>query len=187
MADLERIVVEWTGLSGLPGVSVFYGELAGSANADLKTFFTAIQSVFPAGLSWTIPGSGDIIEDSDGGLNGVWINTGGGGTVAASGAAAHAAGVGAYVNWRTGATIGRRRLMGRTFLAPLMNSAYDNSGTIVTGNLSTLQTAATALVTAANTRIWHRPSSLVAADGSSSVPLSATVPDQVTSLRTRRR
>jgi len=184
MADLERIVVTWTGLSGLPGVSVFYGALGASANADIKTFFTAVQSIFPAGLSWTIPGNGDLIDDATGDLSGVWVNTGGGGTVAASGAAAHAAGTGAYVNWRTSLIVGPRRLMGRTFLAPIMNSAYDNSGTIVTGNLTTLQTAATAVCTAASTRIWHRPNG---GAGASAVPAAATVPDQVTSLKTRRR
>jgi len=187
MADLERIVIPWTGLSGLPGVSVFYGELAGSANADLKAFFTAIQGQFPFGLSWTIPGGGDLIEDSTGALSGTWVNTGGGGTVAASGASAHAAGTGAYVNWRTGAVVGGRRLMGRTFLAPLPNTSYDAAGSIVTGNLSALQTACTNLVTLGNTRVWHRPTTPGGSDGSSAVPTSAEVPDQVTSLRTRRR
>lgn len=184
MADMERIVVAWSGVAGLPGVSVFYGDLAGSANADVKTFFTAIAGVFPLGLSWTIPGSGDLIEDTTGALSGTWVNGAGGGVVAASGAAQHASGVGAYVNWRTGAVVNGRRLMGRTFLAPLMNSAYDAAGSIVTGNLTTLQNAAAALVTAGNTLIWHRPG---AGAGSSSQPVSATVPDQVTSLRTRRR
>jgi hypothetical protein len=184
MADMERIVVTWTGLSGLPGVSVFYGDLAGSANADIKTFFTAIAGLCPLGLTWTIPGNGDLIEDTTGALSGTWVNGAGGGSVAASGAAQHASGVGAYINWRTGAVVSGRRLMGRTFIAPLMNSAYDSSGNIVTGNLTTLQTAASALVTAGSTLIWHRPG---AGAGSSHQPVSATVPDQVTSLRTRRR
>lgn len=187
MGDIQRIVIDWTGLTGLPGVSVFYGEPASTANADLKTFFTAIQSLLPAGLSWTVPAGGDMIEDSNGALSGTWSNPAGGGTVAASGAAAHAAGVGAYVNWRTAAVVGGRRLMGRTFIAPLMNSAYDNSGTIVTGNLATLQTAASALVTAAQTVVWHRPTTSGGTDGSSANPTVAQVPDQVTSLRTRRR
>jgi len=184
MADIERIVVAWTGVAGLPGVSVFYGDLAGSANADIKTFFTAIGGLFPVGLTWSIPGNGDLINDATGVLSGTWVNGAGGGTVAASGAAQHASGVGAYVNWRTGAVVGTRRLMGRTFLAPLMNSVYDSSGNIVTANLTTLQTAASALVTAGSTVIWHRPNG---AAGSSHQPVAATVPDQVTSLKTRRR
>lgn len=186
MADLERIVVDWNGLSGLPGVSVFYGALAGNANASLKTFFTSCQSIFPAGLTWTIPGGGDLVDSATGAITGTWINGAGGGQVAASGAAAHAAGTGAYVNWRTGVVIGRRRLMGRTFLAPIMNSAYDNQGTIVAANLTTLQNAANALVTAGNTRVWHRPNA-AHTGGQAGVVSVATIPDQVTSLRSRRR
>jgi hypothetical protein len=104
--------------------------------------------------------------------------------VAASGAAQHASGVGAYVNWRTATVVGGRRVMGRTFLAPLMNSAYDSSGTIVTGNLTTLQNAADALAATTDIGVWHRPggtAGVLAAIG------TAQVPDQVTSLRTRRR
>ena len=184
MADMERIIVRWAGVSGLPGLSVFYGDVAGSANADLKTFFTAIAQRFPVPLTWQIPGSGDLIDDVSGTLSGTWVNGAGGGIVAATGAAQYAAGVGAYVNWRTGAVVGTRRLMGRTYLAPLINSAYDSSGNIVTGDLNALQAAATALVTAGSTRVWHRPGAVA---GSSHQPIGAEIPDQVTSLRTRRR
>ncbi len=184
MADIERIVISWNGVSGLPGVSVMYGSLGGSANATLKTFFTALQSFFPAPLVWTIPGNGDLIDEATGTLSGTWVNAGGGGSVSASGAAQYAAGCGAYVNWRTGAVIGGRRLMGRTFLAPLMNGIYDSSGNIVNASLSTMQTAANAVVTAGNLRIWHRPGGGV---GQAVAPAAATIPDQVTSLRTRRR
>jgi len=184
MADLERIPVVWSGTSGLPGVSVFYGEVGGSANADLKTFFTAIASVFPAPLTWQVPGNGDLIDETTGILSGTWINTGGGGVVAASSTGVHAAGVGAYVNWNTSALVGTRRLRGRTFLCPLQIERYDASGTILAATLTTLQTAASALVTAANIRVWRRPTP---GPGAGIVPTSATVPDQVTSLRSRRR
>jgi hypothetical protein len=114
----------------------------------------------------------------------VWVNTAGGGIVTGSGAANYAAGCGAYVNWLTSGIANGRRVKGRTFMAPLINSAYDG-GTILNANLTTLQTAATALVTAGNTVVWHRP--VNGAGGSSYQPASALVPDQVTSLRTRRR
>ena len=184
MADLERIPVVWSGTSGLPGVSVFYGELAGSANADLKAFFTAIASVFPAPLTWSVPGNGDLIDETTGLLSGTWINSGGGGVVAASSTGVHAAGVGAYVNWNTGALVGTRRLRGRTFLCPLQIERYDASGTILAATLTTLQNAANTVVTAGNLRVWRRP---VPGPGLGVAPVSATVPDQVTSLRSRRR
>lgn len=186
MTDIDRVEVTWTGLSGLPGVSVFYTVAGSNAPASLVTFFTAIQSVFPAGLSWTVPSSGDTIESTDGVLQGGWTGSGGA-TVAASGAAAHAAGTGAYVNWATASVVGGRRLAGRTFLAPLMNSAYDNAGTIVTGNLTTLQNAATALAGANKLVVWHRPTTPGGTDGTEDLVISGNVPDQVTSLRSRRR
>jgi len=184
MADIERIKVVWSGLTGLPGLSVFYGDAGGSANADIKTFFTSIAALFPTPLTWTIPGNGDLVDDATGTLTGIWTNTGGGGTVNAAGSPPYAAGVGAYVNWETSGIVNGRRVKGRTFLLPLFNSAYDNSGTIVNAYVTTLQTAATALVTAGSTLVWHRPGT---GTGSSFQPGAATVPDQVTSLRTRRR
>ena len=183
MATIQRIPVLWQGLVGLPGESIFYGVNAGTANADLKTFFTAIQSVFPAGLTWVIPGSGDTLDGVTGALVGSWSNAGGGGTVSASGAAAYAAGCGTWVVWQTGVVIGGRRLKGKTFLAPLMNSAYTN-GVIVAGNVTTMQTAANNLVTAAQTIVWHRPKA--GAGGSTSNPSAAAVQNRVTSLKTRR-
>lgn len=183
MAIIERIVVTWQGAVGLPGVSVFYGDLGASANADIKTFFTSLVGLFPAGLTWTVPSSGDTIDDGTGALSSSWVNVAGG-TVAATNATAYAAGCGAYVNWNTGSVVNGRRLKGRTFLAPLVSTMYD-AGTIVTANLTTMQNAANALVAAGNLLVWHRPGPGGA--GSSANPSSATVPDQVTSLRTRRR
>lgn len=183
MADMERIVVEWQGAVGLPGVSVFYGDVGGSANADIKTFFTALVANFPAGLTWTIPSSGDLVDDATGALTGVWVNAAGG-TVAATNASAYAAGVGCYVIWETAAIHNRRRMKGRTFLAPLVTAMYD-AGTITNANLATMRTAASALVTAGSTRVWHRP--VGGAGGSSVQPSAAAIKDQVTSLATRRR
>jgi len=185
MSTLQRIVIAWSGAVGLPGESVFYGVDAGTANADLKAFFTSIQSVFPAGLSWTVPGSGDTIDSFTGDLLGAWSNGAGAGTVNASGAAAYAAGCGTWVVWQTTTVIGKRRLKGRTFLAPLMNSAYTN-GVIVAGNVTTMQNAAATLVTAGQMRIWHRPPP-GGSTGQSVAPTAASVQNRVTSLRTRRR
>lgn len=183
MTIIERIPVLWAGAVGLPGVSVFYGELGASANADIKTFFTAVVAMFPSGLTWTIPNTGDTIEDSTGALSSSWVNVAGG-TVAATNASAYAAGCGAYVNWNTGSVVNGRRLKGRTFMAPLVTAMYD-AGTITNANLVVLQAAATALVAAGSTVVWHRPGPLGA--GSSANPSAAVCPDQVTSLRTRRR
>ena len=184
MANLQRIVCTWTGTSGLPGVSVFYGASGGTANADIKTFFTAIKDVLANPTSVSIPGSGDLIDDVTGTLTGAWSNPAGAGTATSAGSNIYAAGVGGYVVWETALIVGGRRLKGRTFLCPLNVGAYDTSGTLLATPLGVIQAAATALVTAGQTRIWHRPGTTA---GASVNPSAAVVPDQVTSLRSRRR
>jgi len=184
MANIQRIVCTWTGTSGLPGVSVFYGVELGTANADIKAFFTAIKDVLANPTSIAIPGTGDLIDDVTGALTGAWSNPSGAGTATSAGSNIYAAGVGGYVVWNTASIFGRRRLKGRTFLCPLNVGGYDTSGTLLATPLGTIQTAANALVASGQTRVWHRPGSTA---GSAVAPISATVPDQVTSLRSRRR
>jgi len=186
MADMKRVYVVWNGATGLPGVSVMYGGTASDPTGDILTFFNAVKAFFPTGLTWQVPNSGDLVNDTNGALTGGWTGTGGG-TVTATGAGAYAAGCGCYVNWGTAGIVGGRRLRGRTFLAPLITGTYDSSGTITNANLTTIQAAATALAAASKLLVWHRPSSAGAGDGQAFVITSGLVPDQVTSLRTRRR
>jgi hypothetical protein len=184
MTTINRHVVTWSGATGLPGVSVFYATGGTDPTGDLVTFFGAIKSLFAPGVSWAILNSGDTIDDTTGTINGGWTGTGGN-VVVSTGAGAYAAGVGCYINWSTGAIVGGRRLKGRTFLCPLLSNQYDTNGTIVNTSLATIATPATALVATGKMRIWHRPVSGVG--GSSALMTAATLPDQVTSLRSRRR
>ena len=186
MVAIRRVVVSWAGLQGLPGYSVFYSSSSVDATASLGTFFTSIKGLFPTGLTWGIPSSGDTLEDTNGALTGSWSG-GTAATVAANGGGtAYAAGCGGYVNWGTTLVVGKRRLRGRTFLAPMIGTAYDTNGTLASGSLTILQTAATALASSANPiSIWHRPRA--GAGGTHEIVSTAFVPDQVTSLRTRRK
>lgn len=185
MATLNRIRVEWSGLTGLPGISTFYVGSADSDISELVTFFTAIRGLFPSGLSWTIPSDGDQIDDATGALTGTWIGTGGGTVTANAPGLNYAAGVGARVRWLTPAVVGGRRLRGATFLTHLASTNYDAQGTILSAALTTIQTAATALATSGSPfMVWHRPVNGV---GGSSVAMNAAiVPDRVAWLRTRK-
>lgn len=186
MAALRKIPVAWSGAAGLPGLSIFYAPFGTDAGADLMTFFNAVKGLFPSSVQWQVPTSGDTITDSDGAITGAWT-AGTGGSVVGTGSGTYAAGVGAYINWQTGTIIGRRRLKGRTFLAPFITLNYDSSGSITPTALTTAQAAATALASSGHLVIWHRPTSIGAADGGSGAVVAGQVPDQVTSLRTRRR
>jgi hypothetical protein len=72
-------------------------------------------------------------------------------------------------------------------MAPLLVAAYDAGGSLAAGTLTQFGTAATTLATAGKLVIWSRPGGNPVRVGSSSLITSGTVPDQVTSLRTRRR
>ena len=169
----------------MPGFSVFYSAGAVDVTTELGTFFNAIKGVFPVPLQWQIPSTGDSIDDATGALTGGW--TGGtAATIGGSAASGYAAGTGAYVQWATAGIVNSRRLRGRTFLCPIINTQYETNGTLIATFLSLVQGAASTLAGAGKLQIWHRPSLAAPAGGSSSQVTAAMVPDQVTSLRTRR-
>lgn len=187
MTEIARIPVVWSGLTGLPGLSLFYSTPADApaAVAAVNTFFNTIKGSFVSGLSWTTFGSGDTIVQETGQLAGGWSGGTGGIYNASGGAGAWAAGTGGLVKWDTGGVVGGRRLRGRTFLTCILGSKYDAGGTLEDATVGSWQTAADTLVAAGKCRIWHRPHPGFA-DGTSLLITSATVPDRVTSLRSRR-
>lgn len=187
MATINKIPVTWSGLTGLPGFSVFYSTGASTtAVSAIKAFFTAIAAGFPNALQWTVPGSGDSITDTTGQLTGGWTMSGGG-TVSGSGGASptYAAGTGARVKWLTNAISSGRRVRGATFLCPLTTQYYESNGTILNSYLTTVGTAAGTLVADGTLGVYHRhhPGQI---DGAFFLMTGAQVPDQVSSLRSRR-
>jgi hypothetical protein len=192
MTTMRRLRVTWAGIGGLPGLSTFYYGVASPNVSDCVAFFTAIKGLFPAGVTWDIPSSGDELDDVTGELTGVWAGTGGG-TVTSSGAAtSYAAGVGARVQWNTLVISSGSRVRGATFLAPLLGTGYDSSGTLEGTGLATMRTAATNFAASGVAKgIWRRPKPAPGGIGPDRPGLyaainSATVPDRVTSLRSRR-
>jgi hypothetical protein len=189
MAGLPRVNVAWQQWPGAPGVSVFYlaesSDLAASV-AAIRAMFNAVATLLPSGLTITVPGSGDIINDGTGAITGAWSSGTTPAVVTGSGAGAYAGNAGAVIHWLTTTVVNGRRLRGRTFLVPLISSAYDTSGSISTAALSTISAAAQGLVDAANSDhvVWHRPTGFAA--GSSAIVSSIRVPDLAVSLRSRR-
>ena len=185
MVDIRRCEVVWTGLSGLPGVSVFYSDSASDPTGSLATFFNAVKSECPSPLSWQIPTGGDTLDVATGTLTGSWTGTGGT-TIAATGPTAHASGTGAFVRWDTPLIVAGRRLRGRTFIAPLASTKYDNDGSLSAACQGILQAAAVALAATGKIGVWHRPTTASPASGAFATATNASCPDRVTSLRTRR-
>ncbi len=185
MADLRKVLVVWNGATGLPGLSVFYTLAADDVTTNLGTFFTSIKTLFPTGMSWTIPAAGDQISDNSGQLTGGWVG-GTAATVTCNGVTKYAAGTGTFVQWGTSIIVNNRRLKGRTFLAPLCNDQYDTDGTILTASVTTMNTALATLVGTGKLRVFHRPPVHTFSGGTSSVITSGVCADKTTSLRTRR-
>jgi len=185
MADLRVVKVIWNGATGLPGLSVFYSADPDDATASLGTWFTAIKGLFPTGMSWQIPSSGDKVDVATGQLTGGW--TGGtAASIACNGSTTYAAGTGAFIRWGTGLIVGGRRLKGRTFLCPLTANQYDTDGTLLSASVTTINTATSTLVATNKLVVWHRPSSVAAANGVASTTTSGAVADLTSSLKTRR-
>lgn len=186
MVNIERVRVI---LSGAPitgtGLSTFYFS-AGQANpAAVKTFLTSLAPYLAAGVSMDVQNNGDVLDAATGTLTGVWVASGGG-IVASSGNAEHAQGVGARIRWRTAGIVNGKRVVGSTFIVPVHRLMYDTDGTLAAGMVTAVQAAGNLYVssTTPNSVIWSRPAPGRA--GSAHPITSATFPDQVSWLRSRR-
>lgn len=192
MTTLYRNRAIWSGISGTPGYSTFYS--SGAPNpAAIRTFFAAIQNLIPSPCSIQVLGAGETIDDSNDAITGTWSTAAP--TAVACAGAAYAAPAGALIQWTTTTVRRRRILRGRTFIVPLVSTSYTTSGNITGASVTTLQNAATALVTAfAGTLLVYgrqilnyetEPPTLVAA-GTSAPVTGALVQSKVVTLRTRR-
>lgn len=186
MANIRRIEVVWSGLTGLPGVSIFHaGDTAAGMTALLRTYFNSIADQFPIGLSLSFPSQGELINDANGEVVGTWTDvpvT----SVTGTGGLNYAAGVGTYTRWLTAGVVEGRRVQGRTFLCPLASTAYDSSGTLTTATVTDLQTAAQVLTDATpDLLIWSRGSE-TDPTGTSFQVVATAQPDKVSWLRSRR-
>jgi len=182
---MRRVPVVWsTGIGG-SGVSVFYSPFGVDMTTELGTFFNAIKANFPNAVTWDIPASGDVIDETTGLITGAWTAGTAASVTATGGAVSYPAGTGAYIRWQTAGIVAGRRVRGRTFMCPLVIGGFDTSGTIAVVAQANLQASATILVGSGKMVIWHRPPP-GGSTGSSHAVIAAVVPDKVTSLRTRR-
>ena len=185
MAILNRCKVTWTTGIGGSGLSVFYFPDTQTDMSALMALVNSWKPFMPPVVSWQVPSSGDQLNDASGLITGSWSGSGGG-SATATGATTYVAGTGVLIRWTTGTVIGRRRLLGRTFVVPLTTGHFDTNGTILDATVTTLQTAATAFVAAVDSQVWHRPPKGQTSGGQSAPVNGSLVLDKVTSLRSRR-
>lgn len=169
-----------------PGVSTFYfGEAASGFPADLFNFWDALKGIIGGGVTVTVPDSGDLIDVATGELSGTWTDTGGG-AISSTGIGDYALGVGARIRWHTNGVVGGRRVVGSTFIVPLAPGSYQSSLGLTNAVVTTLTAAAGALFSAASgpNHVYSKPRPGRA--GSSHPVVSASAPDAVSWLRSRR-
>lgn len=196
---ISRVSVAWQGWPGAPGVSQFYygtalGDLPTQGNIDaLRTFFNSLVGSLPAGLTISVPKTGDRINEVDGKIIGTWDVPVQPLVVNGAGAGNYAGNAGAVCHWLTPTVVAGRRVRGRTFLVPLISTAFDATGSLSTTFINTLQNAAQALVAQPDgaPTIWARPfidpkGVKPARPGSRAQVTSFRVPDLAVSQRSRR-
>lgn len=193
MAQIWRVTVTWTGGKiGTGYTNLFFNTSASTAqlaaDAARSFFFTALGSggQLPQGVVLTFPAVVDTIEATNGQLT---SNTPITAPVAINGAdsGAYAAVSGACVTWRTGDFVAGHRVRGRTFLVPLGATGWQNDGSLATSTISTINTAAAAIVAAApEFVVWRRPDSAAASNGSTHIVATGTVSDKAAYLTSRR-
>lgn len=183
-----RLRVVWSGSTVVgPGLSTFYSvDTSPGFPASVRALFEAWKSIFPIGTTITVPNNGDVIDPTTGTLTGVWTDGSAPAPVTGTGTGVYARGVGAQVRWHTAGIVGGRRVVGSTFLVPMVTLGFDTDGTLGAGAVTTISGGASAYLTAnPAATIWSRPTA--SRVGSQHLISSATVPDRPSWIVSRRR
>lgn len=183
-----RITALWNGATGLPGYTrlKFAGYMdsaaAGAAAGRIRTFFDAIKAYIPAGV--VISFSDVAQEYNDAGTLTGEVSYTAPANVNCLGSGSYSAASGAVVQWLTGLFVGGRRARGRTYLVPLVGTAFDTNGTLSSAFSSAATSAAGALLAGTPDLVVHggKPPS---GTWTASVT-GAFVPDRGAMLRSRR-
>lgn len=180
------VVLSGTGVVG-GGISSFYTS-TGDEDAligALEDLYTVVAASSPDNVTFSIPNEGVTVNDVTGDVNGTWSGTTIVTPFAGAATTGFQMGVGARIRWSTSAIRNGRHVIGTTFVCPLASSAYTTDGFLASANSAALDTAAETCLATAPMYILSRPSTALPV-GTSSIVVAASVPLQVTWLRSRR-
>lgn len=197
MADLYRIKTLWRGGVGGPASTTMYST-AIPTPAMVNNLWSGVAGQIPIGITWTIQGHGDIIDDATGNLTGAW-SSGADATSSSSGAAgAYAAPVGCIIRLSTSTIVHNHHLQGRIYLVPVNGGSFQSDGTLTAAFQSVVQTAASNMNSAfsGHLAVWSRPfpgrpatatkPAVPSRVGSTGLVTGVSVPDFAAVLRSRR-
>lgn len=185
---LNRVRVAITGVTGLPGVATHYVGTSITDMSAIRTFWDSVKSVFPTGVQIQVPNTGDVIIDDSGQITGSWAGAAQAVIAATGGAGSWNPTTGPMVRWNTPQVVDGRRPIGKTFLVPSMTSVIGTNGQLSSSIVTTVQSAATALIVAlgGELKIYHRPKGDPPHGGVACTVTAGTVSNKVMVLRSRR-
>lgn len=201
--EMLRVTARWTGFTGAPGYSNFFfandagfwdggiiGDAAQIAADDaaetVRGSFTQVRTQLPSDATITVTPQVDIVDSDTGEILGA-IDHEVDGAEGMAGTGGYSAASGAVVNWRTSDYRFGRRIRGRTFLVPIVASAYEDDGTLTSDALSDFRSFGSSMLNGEGSStlgVWSRPRN--GAGGVFATINNAQVPDKVAVLRSRR-
>jgi hypothetical protein len=165
------------------------GSTQAAVNA-VRAFWFSLGPKIPAAYSLTVDPTIELHDMVTGDLTGTETAATAPAVVAATGATAWAAGVGGRMDWLTGSVAAGHRIRGRTYVVPLITSAYAADGTLSDADVTSFTGYGTTLISALTTgnaplSVWTRISPKTTSAYLTNVT-SARFADQVSVLRGRR-
>lgn len=158
---MMRVRTVFSGPQGTPWVNTLYfaGDtqtIADAAVADVGAFWGAVDALMNTGVTWATESEVEVVDEVTGNVTAVLVTTpqtGAGATVTELLPRIAQA----VVRMRTGTFIGGREVRGRIFV-PGLTELANTTGQVTAATLTTIQTAAQALMDSVNQQwvVWSR-------------------------------
>nr|CRY96794.1 hypothetical protein [uncultured prokaryote] len=161
----QEYVVRWQGARIGAGASVFHfhsiGSSAGAAGiaTAVKQLFTSTQALFSADITFSF--DAEVRELSNSGTLIAAYPVAPPADISGSSNSSYANGTGLMVRHNTGQVVAGRRLLGRTFMVPVVTSCFSTSGDVTSATQTTVNGAFSALRTTvsgsgSNFAVWSK-------------------------------
>lgn len=191
---LERVKVAVANTPGGSGVmNVYFSLVTNATLTALGNLITAMKPYLPNTITYTIPSSGDIIDDVTGDLESAWTATAPA-PIVGTGAQVAAAPAGILIDFKAGDVVDNHRPIGKMLFVPCSTAGVGSNGNTSSTAITAINTAAATFLTAApEYRIWHRPRKadagppvVTARPGSNIAAAAASCNPKLAVLRSRR-
>jgi hypothetical protein len=189
---IKRYRVSMGNFPGAPGVATHYVSDSVTDFTPFRTFYQVVTNHVPNGMNFSFPTTVDVLDETNGQIQITQSATVLATVTSAVAAAPFSGTSGLITRWITPDYVEGKHVVGRTYLVPLAQGSYDAQGSIASGTITAIQTAALALVAATSMVVWTRPRAastnppVTARPGSAHPVTNAIVPDLACVMRSRR-